>query len=85
MVSVKGNFSNDNKDNMWCKTFQLFTETEEYLWESPGMKLRTHKLWNFQEVGFEMSVGAIKNQANIVESYHIILEARTYILQDMEQ
>ena len=84
MVQVKGNFANGNKDNMWCKTCKLFTETQEHLVECPAIRLRTKSLINFQEVSCEMIFGTIKNQEKIAKSYHIILEARKDILQDME-
>ena len=84
MVSVKGNFSNGNKDNMWCKTCKLFSETQKHLLDCPVIRLRTKNVVNFQEVSPQMMFGTIQNQEKIVKSYHIILEARKDILQDMD-
>ena len=84
MVNVKGNFSNGNKNNMWCKTCQLFIETQDHLLECPVIRLRTKNLVNFQELSPQMMFGTIQNQEQIAKSYHIILEARKDILQDMD-
>ena len=45
MVNVKGNFSNGYKDNMWCKTCQLFIETQDQL--LPSHQTKTQKFNQF--------------------------------------
>ena len=39
MIDVKENFKSANRNNMWCKTSHLFTETQQHLIDCPELRL----------------------------------------------
>ena len=80
MIDVKANFRSAHTTNMWCKTCQLFTETQQHLLECPGIRIKTKNLINFKELDYQMIFGTLQNQEKIAKSYQIILEARRDLL-----
>jgi hypothetical protein len=40
MIDVKGNFHSGNKDDMWCRTCNLFTETQQHLVHTHQRKIK---------------------------------------------
>ena len=79
MVEVKGNFET-GQVNLWCRTCQLFKETQQHLIECPIIRLRTKHLIQFKDFDFNMIFGPISSQEKFAKMYHIVLQARKDIL-----
>ena len=80
MVDVKDNFKNGQKENMWCKTCQIFKETQQHLLDCPTLRSRTKTLVKFEELDHKMIFGTLEEQETFAKSYHIILQARKDLL-----
>ena len=71
MINVKNNFKSSHIENMWCRTCQLFSETQEHLYYCST--LRSHLIYvNFAEYSFNMIIGNIEQQEKFVKVYHVI-------------
>ena len=79
MINVKGNFET-GQTNLWCRTCQLFRETQQHLLECPTLRMRTKHLFKASEFDFSMIFGTPSNQEKFTKIYHILLQAREDIL-----
>ena len=79
MINVKGNFGS-GQANLWCRTCQLFRETQQHLLECPSLRLKTKHLIKFSDYDHSMIYGSLNNQETFTKMYHILLQAREDIL-----
>ena len=79
MINVKGNFGS-GQANLWCRTCQLFRETQQHLLECPSLRMKTKHLIKFSDYDHSMIYGSLINQEKFTKMYHILLQAREDIL-----
>ena len=82
MIDVKDNFKSTNRNNMWCKTCQLFIETQQHLIDCPEIRIKTKHLMKHKELNYNMISGPIEQQEKFAKKYHLILKARKEILME---
>ena len=78
-IDVKGNMSSSYKENMWCRTCFLFPESQQHLLHCSDIRLKLPDI-DFSKVRYEMIYENLKNQECIAKLYHLILQARSDIL-----
>ena len=81
-IDVKDNMSSSFKDRMWCRTCYIFSESQEHLLQC-GEIINNLKNVDFSSVKYEMIYGSLKNQENIAKVYHMIIQARKDILNNL--
>ena len=80
MIDVKGNFHSGNTDNMWCRTCNLFTETQQHLVYCPPIREKLRGLVEFDLMDHSMVFQSLKKQEFYAKNYTIILNAREDVL-----
>ena len=85
MVDVKENYKNANTNNMWCKLCHLFVETQQHLLECPVLRAELKTIINFQELDTSMIFGSLMNQEKFAKKYHVILQKRKDLLENVEK
>ena len=80
MIDVKSNFHSTNDDNMWCRTCNLFTETQEHLVNCPPIREKLKGLVNFNLMNPKMVFNSIQDQEFYSRNYTMILNARRDLL-----
>ena len=80
-IDVKKNQESSFKDNMWCKTCYLFTESQEHIFECQVIRKKLSFL-NFSDVEYKMIFGRLKEQEKFAKVYQIMLNARADILKN---
>ena len=70
-INVKGNMSSSFKDKMWCRTSFLFPESQEHIFYCSDLRIK---------LKYEMIHGNLQNQESFTKVYHLLLQARTDIL-----
>ena len=78
-IDVKGNMSSSYKENMWCRTCFLFPESQQHLLDCSDIRQKLPDI-DFSKVKYEMIYGNLKDQECIAKIYHLILQARSDML-----
>ena len=79
MINVKNNFKSSHIENMWCRTCQLFSETQEHLYYCSTLRRHLTDV-NFADYSYNMINGNIEQQEKFVKVYQVILEMRKDIV-----
>ena len=81
-ISVKDNQKSSFKDNMWCRTCFLFSETQEHILQCSVLRDKVqHLSIDFSSVEYKMIFSNLDNQEKIVKIYHLLVQARCDILK----
>ena len=84
MINVKDNCKTSYKENMWCKTCLLFSETQEHLFLCSGIRKHLKNI-KFDNYCYNMLDRNLVEQEKFAKIYTLILETRTDILSQTEQ
>ena len=68
MIDVKDNFKSTNRNNMWCKTCQLFIETQQHLIDCPEIRIKTKPIMKHNELNYNMISGPIEQQEKLAKN-----------------
>ena len=79
-VNVKNNSKSSFKNDMWCKTCLLFTETQEHVFMCTAIRSKLDSE-NFIGLKYEMIFGTLKDQEKFTKVYHLMLKARDDLLK----
>ena len=81
-LNVKNNHKSSYKENMWCRTCHLFSETQEHILHCSVIRDKVkHLNIDFNSVTYNMIFGSMDNQEKLVKIYQIIVQARNDILK----
>ena len=81
MINVKGNQKSSYKNNMWCRTCQLFSETQEHILQCSAIRDKVNHLnIDFSLVDYKMIYMNLESQEKIAKVYHIMVQARNDLL-----
>ena len=78
-IDAKLNMSSLFKENKWCRTCFLFPESQEHLFSCLDIREKLKDV-DFSGIKYEMIYGHLHEQEKIAKVYHLILQARSDIL-----
>ena len=84
MINVKDNCKTSYKENMWCKTCLLFSETQEHLFLCSGIRKHLKNI-KFDNYCYNMLDRNLVEQEKFAKIYTLILETRTDMLNQTEK
>ena len=80
-LNVKDNHKSSYKENMWCRTCHLFSETQEHILHCSIIRDKVkHLSIDFNSVSYNMIFGSMDNQEKLIKIYQIMVQARNDIL-----
>ena len=82
MINVKKNFSSKYKDNIWCRTFFLFPETQQHLTVCPILKTKLTNLIDFSKLDHQMVFQNLRRQETFTKQYLLLLKGRDDLLNE---
>ena len=83
-IDVKDNRESSHRDNMWCRTCQLFPESQQHLFQCSVIRKKFQSV-DFTELNYEMIFGNLENQEKFTKIYHLMLLARNDILDEKKK
>ena len=78
-IDSKLNMSSSFKENKWCRTCFLFPESQEHLFSCVEIREKLKDV-DFTNVKYDMIFRNLHDQGKIAKVYHLILQARSDIL-----
>jgi hypothetical protein len=79
-IDVKQNQSSSFKENMWCRTCCIVTETQQHIYEC--FEIRKHVDYlDLDACRYEMIFGKLDEQVKFAKNYHLMWNARADILK----
>ena len=80
-LNVKDNQKSSYKENMWCRTCHLFSETQEHILHCSIVRDKVkHLSIDFSSVSYNMIFGSMDCQEKLIKIYQIMVQARNDIL-----
>ena len=67
---------------MFCRTCFLFPETQEHVFKCEVIRNKVPEL-KLNEVNYQMIYGKLEEQEKFTKLYHLMLKARTDIINDV--
>ena len=83
MLDVKQNFGSYHKENMWCKTCFLFTESQQHLLQCSAIVNKLKNVVNFSSLSYNMIFETTVNQVKIAQAFSLILKTRLVLIEEL--
>ena len=80
-IDVKQNQSSSFKENMWCRTCFIVTETQQHVYECFEIRKHVGSL-DFNACRYEMIFGELDNQVKFAKNYHLMWKARADMIKN---